>query len=161
MIYRIEPLPLSPFQNLFALNDDALLATGARRMIAAAPDSAPCRVSLTDADPGEALILVNHSHLTDPSSPYRSSGPVFVREKAVEATPVAGVVPVMLARRLLSARIYDDAAMMLDADVVEGADLDARLRVWFTDAAVAQVQIHTARRGCYMARAVRQEASGS
>ena len=157
MTYRIEALPLSPFRPLFAMDDAALEAIGARRMIADAPNSAPCRVSLTDAAPGEGLILVNHDHLTDPSSPYRAGGPVFVREAAVAAAPVIDAIPDMLGRRLLSARIYDDAAMMLDADVVEGADLDARLRDWFADPAVDQVQIHTARRGCYMARAVRQE----
>ena len=54
-------------------------------------------------------------------------------------------------------RAFDTASMMLDADVVEGVDLDARLRDWLADPAVDQVQIHTARRGCYMARAVRQE----
>ena len=63
----------------------------------------------------------------------------------------------MLGPRLLSARVYDRDAMMLDADVVEGADLDSRLRDWFADPAVTQIHIHTARRGCYMARAVRQE----
>lgn len=157
MTYRIEPLPLSHFLPLFDMDDDALKAVGARRMIADAPNSAPCRVSLTDAEPGEALILVNHDHLTDPSSPYRAGGPVFVRETAVQAAPAIGAVPDMVSRRLLSVRIYDASAMMLDADVVEGADLDARLRDWFVDPVVDQVQIHTARRGCYMARAVRQE----
>ncbi|WP_428151988.1 DUF1203 domain-containing protein [Brevundimonas sp.] len=157
MTYRIEPLPLSPFLPLFVMDAAALQAVGARRMIAEAPTSAPCRVSLTDAVPGEALILAHHDHLTDPSSPYRAGGPVFVRETAVEAAPLIDAIPDMLGRRLLSARVYDGAAMMLDADMVEGADLDARLRDWFADPAVDQVQIHTARRGCYMARAVRQE----
>lgn len=157
MTYRIEPLPLSPFRPLFVLDDNTLERIGARRMIADAPNSAPCRVSLTDAEPGEALILVNHDHLTDASSPYRACGPVFVREAATEASPVIDAVPDMLTRRLLSARVYDADAMMLDADVVEGAHLDTRLRDWFVDPAVDQVQIHTARRGCYMARAVRQE----
>lgn len=159
MTYRIEALPLAPFQPLFAMDDAALLAVGARRMIADQPNSAPCRVSLRDAEPGEPLILVNHDHLTEASSPYRAGGPVFVREAAIEAAPLIDAVPDMLCRRLLSARVYNANAMMLDADVVEGADLDARLRQWFADPAVNQVQIHTARRGCYMARAVRQETS--
>ena len=157
MTYRIEPLPLSPFHPLFAMDDAELQAIGARRMIAETPNSAPCRVSLKDAEPGEALILIRHDHLTDASSPYRAGGPVFVREAAVEAAPVIDAVPDMLGRRLLSARVYDGSAMMLDADVVEGADLDARLRGWFADPGVDQVHIHTARRGCYMACAVRQE----
>jgi len=157
MTYRIEPLPLAPFQPLLALDDAALQAIGARRMIADAPHSAPCRVSLIDAEPGEALILVTHDHLTQPTSPYRAGGPIFVREAAIEAAPLVDAIPDMLSRRLLSARMYDAEAMMLDADVVDGADLDIRLQGWFTDPAVAQIHIHTARRGCFMARALRQE----
>lgn len=155
MTWRILPLPLSPFQPLFDLSDAELEAGGSRRMIADAPHSAPCRVSLADAEPGERLILLNHRHLDHRSSPYRADGPVFVREAAVEATPVPGAVPDMLGRRLLSMRLYDADRMMIDADVVEGAALRDRLRAVFADPSVAEVHLHTARRGCYMARAVR------
>ncbi len=155
MTFRISALPLAPFQPLFTLDDDALSALGARRMIADAPHSAPCRVSLADAEPGEALILLTHRHLDDASSPYRSEGPVFVRETAVEARPASGDVPDMLARRLLSVRAYDAEWMMTDADVVEGADLAVRLAQWFVDPRVARIQMHTARRGCFMASAER------
>ena len=155
MSFRIRPLPLAPFQPLFAMDDADLLRIGARRMVADAPQAAPCRVSLADADPGERLILLNHRHLDAPASPYRSEGPIFVREAAVEAEPAAGEVPDMLARRLLSARAYDIDWMMTDADVVEGRDLAGRLQAWFADPAVSIVHLHTARRGCYMAAARR------
>lgn len=156
MTYRIEALPLAPFTCYFAMTDAELAEVGGRRVICDAPDSAPCRVSLTDAAPGETLILVNHHHLPDPASPYRQGGPVFVRESAAPAAPFIDAVPDQLTSRLLSVRAFDAASMMLDADVVEGAALDARLRDLFGDPVVDQVQIHTARRGCYMARAVRQ-----
>ncbi len=155
MSFRILPLPLAPFRPLFALDDAALEAIGARRMIADQPHSAPCRVSLSDAGPGERLILLSHRHLDAPSSPYRSEGPVFVREAAIEAAPGPGVLPDMLARRLLSVRVYDADWMMTDADVVEGADLAARLDAWFADEAVACIHLHTARRGCFLAAAAR------
>ncbi|HYG27992.1 MAG TPA: DUF1203 domain-containing protein [Caulobacteraceae bacterium] len=155
MTFRIHPLPLTTFQPLFEMDEIALMEIGARRMIADAPHAAPCRVSLTDADPGERLILVNHRHLDAPASPYRSQGPIFVREAAVEAAPAIGEVPDMLARRLLSARVYDADWMMIDADVVEGADLSARIEGWFDNPASAVVQLHTARRGCFMACAHR------
>lgn len=155
MTFRIRALPLAPFQPLFALDDDALLTLGARRMTADAPDSAPCRVSLSDAEPGERLILLNHRHLDDPASPYRSEGPVFVRETAAEAALSPGEVPHMLGRRLLSARVYDADWMMTDADVVEGRDLAGRLQAWFADPAVVEIHLHTARRGCFMAAATR------
>jgi len=155
MSFRIRPLPLTPFRPLFAMDDAALLRLGARRMVADAPHAAPCRVSLADAAPGERLILLNHRHLDAPASPYRSEGPIFVREAAVEAGPAPGEVPDMLGRRLLSARVYDADWMMTDADVVEGRDLAARLSDWFADPAVATIHLHTARRGCFMAAAER------
>lgn len=93
MPYRIEALPLAPFQPLFILDDAALAAIGARRMIADRPNSAPCRVSLVDAEPGETLILVHHDHVTDPTSPYRQGGPVFVREKPSRANPSSTPCP--------------------------------------------------------------------
>lgn len=155
MTYRIHGLPLAPFRPLFALSDGELAAIGARRMIADAPNSAPCRVSLMDADPGERLILLNHRHLDAPSSPYRAEGPVFVRENAVEACLDPTEVPDQLTRRLLSARVYDAEWMMTDADVIEGVSLHARLVEWFSSPGVAVVHLHTARRGCYMAQAVR------
>lgn len=156
MTWQILPLPLSPFQPLFALSDAELEALGARRMVADAPNSAPCRVSLIDAAPGERLILLNHRHLDHPASPYRADGPIFVREAAVEAS-ATDAVPGMLARRLLSMRLYDGDGMMQDADVVDGADLAARLRAAFADPTVTEVHLHTARRGCYLARAVRAD----
>jgi len=155
MSFRIHPLPLAPFRPLFDLDDAALLRLGARRMIADAPHAAPCRVSLADAEPGERLILLNHRHLDAPDSPYRSEGPIFVREAAVEAAPAPGEVPDMLGRRLLSARAYDADWMMTDADVVEGRDLAGRLDGWFADPAVVRIHLHTARRGCFMASASR------
>ena len=155
MTFRIHALPPAPFRPLFDLDDAALLAMGARRMIADAPHAAPCRVSLADAEPGERLLLVSHHHLDAPASPYRGGGPIFVREGAVEATPAAGEVPDMLGRRLLSARVYDADWMMTDADVVEGRDLAGRLAAWFADPAVLRIQLHTARRGCFMATAAR------
>lgn len=151
MSFRVHALPLAPFRPLFDLDDAALLALGARRMIADSPHAAPCRVSLADAEPGERLILLNHRHLDVPASPYRSEGPIFVRERAQEAAPAPGEVPDMLARRLLSARVYDADWMMTDADVVEGDDLSARLEHWFGIPSSAVVHLHTARRGCFMA----------
>lgn len=155
MTFRITALPLAPFRHLFGLDDEALTAIGARRMIADAPHSAPCRVSLADAAPGESLILLTHRHLDVPSSPYRGEGPVFVREAAVEACPAPGSIPDMLGRRLLSVRAYDADWMMVDADVVEGRALSAWLNRGFADPRVTRIHMHTARRGCFMAAAGR------
>src|SRR5690606_18772078 len=145
MSFRIQPLPLAPFRPLFDRDDGALLAIGARRMVADAPHAAPCRVSLTDAAPGERLILLNHRHLDAPASPYRGEGPIFVREAAVEAIPEPGEIPDMLARRLLSARVYDTDWMMIDADVVEGGKIAGRLGERCADLPAAPIRPHTSR----------------
>ena len=84
MNFQIVPLQLKEFLPLFELSDPELAAKGARRMIADANPGFPCRVSLEEAGIGERVILVNYIHQpTD--SPYRATGPIFVREEAVQA----------------------------------------------------------------------------
>jgi hypothetical protein len=151
MTWRIRSLPASPFEPMFALDEDALLALGARRMTAAEPNVAPCRVSLTDAAVGETLVLASHWHVADPASPYRASGAVFMREGAQQARPAPGELAEMLTRRLLSVRAYDAAWMMVEAEVVEGVRLGEQLDAWFGRPQVREVHVHTARRGCYLA----------
>lgn len=153
MSFRIHALPLAPFRPLFALDDAGLAALGARRMTAEAPHSAPCRVSLADAEPGEPLILLNHRHLDDPASPYRSEGPIFIREAAAETSPARGEVPDMLARRLLSVRLYDADWTMTDAEVIEGAGLARLLEDWLARPGASVAHLHGARRGCFLAAA--------
>ena len=155
MTWRIEALPIEPFTDYFAMTDAELAAVGARRWVADQDGRAPCRVSLLDASAGEALVLVNHAHLTDETSPYRAAGPIFVRQAAVRSEPLTEA-PEMLRKRLISLRIYDRRNMMIDGQVLDGTDLDARLAEWFENPAVEQAHIHFTPRGCYLARAVRQ-----
>ena len=151
MTWRIRSLPFTPFEPMFALDDAALSAQGARRMTATHAHAAPCRVSLTDAAVGETLLLTNRPHIDDPASPYRGAGPIFVRKGALRAHPEPGDAPDMLTRRLLSVRAYDADWMMVEADVVDGARLSEQLDAWFTRTDVREIHVHTARRGCYMA----------
>lgn len=127
----------------------------ARRVIADKSPGFPCRVSLLDAEPGESLILVHHLH-HDVTSPYRASGPVYVREAAVQAQPDVDEIPLQLRRRLLALRGFDHAGMTLrGADVVEGAQLEDALAKMFADAAIDYIHIHNCRAGCYAAKATR------
>ena len=52
MTYSISGLPLADFAPLFGLDDSALAAMGARRVVADADRGYPCRVSLMDAAMG-------------------------------------------------------------------------------------------------------------
>jgi hypothetical protein len=55
-------------------------------------------------------------------------------------------------RRLLSIRAYDQAGMMLEADVVDGRELSPMIDRMFAIAGVDYLHAHFARRGCYAAR---------
>lgn len=154
MSFRIHALPRDLFSPLFALPDDALHARDIRRVVADGRPVYPCRVSLQDAGEGERLLLLPHAHhVVD--TPYRASGPVYVREAAVEATPDVGEVPALLRTRLLSLRAYDARGMMVWADVRPGTELEAGLDELFALERTDYVHLHYAKPGCYACRAVR------
>ncbi len=150
MTFRITALDPAPFAPLFGLDDAALAARAARRVVADRNPGFPCRVSLADAEPGETLILVNHAHLAG-DTPYAATHAIFVREGAAAASPAPGEVPEVLRRRLLSVRAYDAAKLMIDAEVVDGTVLAPHLEALFTRADVAFVHLHNARPGCFAA----------
>ncbi len=148
---QIRALPLAPFAPLFSLSDAELEERGARRSVADAKPGFPCRVSLLDAEPGERVILLPYTH-HDVDSPYRGSGPIFVREGAREATPAVNEVPASVRDRLLSYRAYDAAGTMVDSEVAEGRDLEVVVERLFDDGQVAYLHLHNARAGCYNCR---------
>ncbi|WP_297508880.1 DUF1203 domain-containing protein [uncultured Caulobacter sp.] len=150
MTYAVTSLPAEPFAPLFGLDDDALAARGARRVIADAPLGFPCRVSLDDARPGETLILVHYEHQPAPT-PFRASHAIFVRE-GVQPVATVGAMPPALRRRLLSLRAFDANDMMIAADITEGASADALIAAMFEDPGIAYLHAHYAKWGCYAAR---------
>jgi hypothetical protein len=152
--FRLVGLPSDPFEPLFALDDGELAARGARRVVADAPTGFPCRVSLVDADVGDELLLLPFEHLAT-RSPYRASGPVFVRARARRALLEPGVVPPYVTRRLMSVRAYDAHDMMVDAEVCQGVDVHSTLERLLADPAVACLHLHNAKRGCFSCRAER------
>jgi len=149
--FRITPLAAETFRPLMALDDDALAARGIRRTIADEKPGFPCRVSLEDAEPGERVLLLPFTH-HDVDSPYRGSGPIYVREAAVTAAPGVNEVPAMLLGRLLSVRAYDQRAMMVEADVVEGRSLDTLIERMFANPQIAYLHVHNAKPGCFNCR---------
>ncbi|MBK8725538.1 MAG: DUF1203 domain-containing protein [Holophagaceae bacterium] len=132
--------------------DDAELARhGARRRVAQEQPGYPCRVSLEDAEVGATLILLPFEH-HPVDTPYRASGPIYVREGATQANPAVNEVPGQLRRRQLSVRAYSARGMMRDAAVVEGTDLETAITRLFEDPKVAYLHLHNAKPGCYAAR---------
>lgn len=152
-MFVIHPLSADRYAHLAALDDDALRAQGARRLVCAGSPGMPCRVSLEDARPGERVVLLNHRHL-DVDTPYRADGPIYVREGAVAARPAPGEVPPLLRLRLISLRAYDAKGYLRDADAVPGEGLEPVLERLLAAPKIARVQLHYAKTGCYACEAV-------
>lgn len=154
MSFQIHALPLDAFAPLFALSDDDLRARNARRVVADGRPVYPCRVSLQDATEGERLLLLPHDHhLVD--APYRASGPVYVREAAVQAMPAIDEIPALLRTRLLSLRAYDARGTMVWADVRPGTEAETAIDELFAIERTAYLHLHYAKPGCYACRVVR------
>ena len=150
MPFRITGLPAADFAAWFSLSDAELAERQAVRRVADAPYAFPCRISLTDAQVGDEVLLVNHEHLAV-DSPFRSRHAIYIRagEQRFDAIDV---VPDMLRRRLLSLRAFDATGMLRACDVVDGAAIEALIETLLADPETAYVHVHFARPGCYAAR---------
>jgi hypothetical protein len=152
--FHIVALDSQPFQELFSADTDDLKQLGIRHMVADTAPGYPCRVSLVDARPGEAVVLLSHLH-HDVLTPYRASGAIFVREGAETVHPPVDEVPAMFRHRQLSVRGYDAAGMLVDADVTCGSQLENSIRGLFENVEIEYLQIHNAAQGCYQCRVER------
>jgi len=151
MAFRISALPFEAFASFFSMTDEELAAHGAMRRAVDAKPGFPCRVSLADAEVGETVLLVNYEH-QPAATPYRASHAIFVREGAKQANPLLDEVPEVLRGRLLSARAFDAAGMMVEAEVVDGSEVVPVIQHLLGDAKVAYLHLHNAKPGCYAAR---------
>ncbi len=68
------------------------------------------------------------------------------------AADIAGAFPEVLNGRLLSVRAYDGADLIVDAEVVPGADVEAVIERFFARDDVSYIHLHNAKRGCYSCR---------
>jgi hypothetical protein len=150
-MFQISPLRRGDFEEWLSLDDEQLALRGARRYVADRNPGFPCRVSLADAEPGERVVLLPYRH-QPANSPYRASGPIFVRETEATAILAPGTVPDLLRSRLLSIRAYDAGHLMADADVVDGRELESCLIRMFGQPTIAYAHIHFARPGCFACR---------
>jgi hypothetical protein len=150
MSFRVTGLDPNLFADLHALSDAELAAQGVRRVRVDQKPNAPCRISLDDADIGETVLLLNYDH-QPAHTPYRQQGPIFVRD-AHKRFEGCDVIPPALQRRPLSLRGFDADHMMIEADLVDGAEASALVQRLFANAHVAYIHAHYAKRGCYAAR---------
>jgi hypothetical protein len=154
MSFRISGLPAERFAHLFALSDAELAAQGAVRRIAdGRTPGYPCRVSLTDSQEGDELILVNYEH-HPVDSPYRMRFAIFVRE-GEETYDKVDEVPDQLRSRTLAVRAFDADAMMVGYQLVDGRELETAIARLLADPGAAYLHVHFAAPGCYAARVER------
>jgi hypothetical protein len=151
MNFRILGLPASDFTHLFELSDvDLAKRGGARRK---ADGKYPCRVSLTDSQPGEELLLINYEH-HPVDSPYRMRFAIFVRE-GDQTYDKVNEIPEQLRKRMLAVRSFDSSGMMVDNQLVDGQEVEPVIEKLFTPSNVDYLHIHFAAPGCYAAKVER------
>ena len=149
--FQLLGLPAEPFAELFNLSDADLAAHHAKRVVATAQPGYPCRVSLVDAEVGDELLLLTWPH-QPAASPYKASGPIYVRRGAARRTIEPGVIPDCVRSRLMSVRAYDAVHMIVDAAVCEGVHVAAEIERMFGAEETAYIHLHNARRGCFSCR---------
>ena len=146
--FQIVGLSPAPFEPLFALPAEALAARGIKRVRAAAGAGYPCRVGLADAEAGVELLLLPFEH-QPANSPYRASGPIYVKVGARQRTMAVGEIPESVRRRQISLRAYDADDLIVNAEVCEGESVGAEIERMLADPLVRYLHLHNAKRGCY------------
>jgi hypothetical protein len=146
--FQLVGLSPEPFDRLFGLSPGELAALGARRVTATSSPGFPCRISLSDAEPGEELLLLPYEH-QPANSPYRASGPIYVRVGAKQRTLGVGEIPEYVSLRQISLRAYDEAHMIVGAEVCAGESVAAEIERQFGDPRVSYIHLHNAKRGCF------------
>ena len=151
MSYVVKGIDPAPYRSLFGLPDEELANQGVVRMIVSAKPSFPCRVSLTDRDIGESVLLLNHvSH--EVANPYRASHAIFVTEGADGPAECVDQIPPVFETRVLSLRGFDKDGMMAEAILTQPGEADAGIRQLFANPNIETIHAHNATRGCFSAK---------
>ena len=152
--FKIQGISESIFDHFWFMDEDTLKENNAYIINADAKPGYPCRVTLDEVEVGERVLVVPFSH-HDVNSPYRASGPIFVREKANQIELEAGVIPNVLRTRLLSLRGYNADGAMLAAQTSQGDVLTSDIQSMFSDNNIEYIHIHNANPGCFACSVVR------
>lgn len=151
MNFRITGLSPEPFRHLFGLSEEDLARQGVLRFVSDGKSGLPDRIEMREAAAGETVLLLNH--VCQPAeTPYRATHAIYVREGASETYDRVNEVPDVMRQRLLSLRAYDERGMILDADVVEGREIEPVIARLFANPKVSYIHAHNAKRGCYSGR---------
>ena len=151
MTYRITGIDPAPYRQFDGQTDTELAEQGVVRMAVTAKPGFPCRISLTDREVGETVLLLNHvSH--DAAGPYRASHAIFVTEGETEAAEFIDAIPPVFATRVLSLRGFDAEGLLVDAALTQPGEAEAGIHKLFANPAIETIHAHNATRGCFAAR---------
>lgn len=150
MPFRITGLDPAPFRALYGLSDAALAAAGAQRYVVDVTPGFPDRIEVRDLEPGETALLINYVH-QPAETPYRASHAIFVREGAEQRYQAVDEVPEVIRIRPISLRAFNTEGEMVDADLVDGRQIETLIERFFANQEVAYLHAHYAKRGCYAA----------
>ena len=151
MAFRITGLSPEPFRHLYGLSEAALAEKGIVRRVVEPDTGFPDRIEMREGRPGEIFLLLNH--LCQPAdSPYRASHAIYVREGAEETYDEVDKVPEVMRKRLLSLRGFDAEGMIVEADVIQGTEVEGLIDRLFANPHVAYIHAHNAKQGCYSGR---------
>ena len=151
MSYRISGIDPAPFRHLYGLPDEELARLNVRRCVVDSKPGFPDRVEIRDVEPGETVLLLNYVH-QPAETPYKASHAIFVREGAENRYEAIDEIPKAIRTRMISLRAFDETGEMVDADLVDGREIEPLIARYLADPRVSYLQAHYAKRGCYAGR---------
>jgi len=146
--FQINALSSEQFAEYFSFSKEQLSEIGARIIEVDSNPGTPCRVSLSDAEIGEKVLAICYVH-HNVNSPYKESGPIFVRQGVQTAKLKVNEIPKMLLHRTLSIRAYDNQNLMVQCEVITGDSLAEQINRMFGSEQVEYIHVHNAKPGCY------------
>ena len=146
--FRIVPLATE-----IAATAQRVAASGAPDhavVVADSPHAFPCRHCLRNAQPGEQMILFPFAAIPT-GHPYSESGPIFVHAEPCERYRTANEYPADF-RTGRVMRVYNSDYDMIDAEVVNGGEVEAVIEKLLRKPETAFVDARSVTRGCYTFR---------
>jgi hypothetical protein len=157
--FQLIGLVPGEFSHLYGLSAERLAPLGITRLIADSKPGFPCRISLQDAEPGEELLLLPYEH-QPAASPYRASGPIYVRVGSQQSNHRPNEIPPYVTLRQISVRAYDARHMIVAAEICPGVAAEAEIQRQFANPDVAYIHLHNAKQGCFSCRVERVPETG-
>jgi len=148
MNFQVRAIDSKLFAHYFEMSDSELTKIQATRIKVDEKPGYPCRISLQEANIGEIIIALPYMH-HNVNSPYKASGPIFIRMNVKTTKLEVNEIPEILQKRLLSIRAYNSQNMMIDATLSQGKNLKTNIKKLFQNSITQYIHIHNANPGCF------------